>query len=159
MVRYSRMPGNGFIRSTSEWLKAGLFGRNVTIGIAGAAALAIGGRMRAKIRTPIRPDAPISDRVSALEALSTQIDSSLDEAYREIDRAAADLEAKVKAESAERARAVDEVKESLESAATGNYTVLAFGAFWLAVGIVLATIAPELAKAAAGQWAELWTAL
>ncbi len=115
--------------------------------------------MRAKIRTPIRPDAPISDRVSALEALSTQIDSSLDEAYREIDRAAADLEAKVKAESAERARAVDEVKESLESAATGNYTVLAFGAFWLAVGIVLATIAPELAKAAAGQWAELWTAL
>jgi hypothetical protein len=115
--------------------------------------------MRAKVRTPIRPDAPISDRVSALEALSTQIDSSLDEAYREIDRAVADLEGKAKAESAERVRAVDEVKRSLESTATGNYNVLAFGAAWLAVGIVLATLAPEIAKAVAGQWASLWKAL
>jgi len=95
-------------------------------------------------------------RVAALEANLAQIDADLDSAFREIDERTSELKTKISTEAAAREHSINEVKRSLESTATGNYAPLAFGAFWLFVGVVLATLAPEIALAAAGRWGELW---
>lgn len=84
------------------------------------------------------------------------IDADLDNAFKEIEERASELKTEISAEAAARERSINEVKHSLENTATGNYAPLAFGAFWLAVGVVLATLAPEIALAAAGRWGELW---
>lgn len=47
----------------------------------------------------------------------------------------------------------------MEDAATGNFATLAFGAAWLAIGVVLATWAPEIVKVVRGQWWEIWRVL
>lgn len=148
----------GFVRRTLVWLKA-FFGRSVVIEAAGAAIGIAGGRVRPKVRHPIQAHAPLSDRVAALETNVEKIDEDLDAAYREIDKRAAELDANIKAENAERDRAIREVKTSLEDAATGNFATLAFGVAWLAVGVLLATWAPEIVKIVGGEWGEVWRAL
>ena len=96
------------------------------------------------------------ERVTALEALAVQIDADLDSAFRVIDERTSELKSKISAEAAAREHSINDVKRSLENTATGNYAPLAFGAFWLAVGVMLATLAPEIALAATGRWVELW---
>lgn len=145
-----------FFVSTWEWLKAGIFG-SPTIALGGSASVGLGvitGRGRA--RQPVKPDAALAVRVAALEANLAQIDADLDNAFKEIEERTSELKSKISAEAAAREHSINEVKRSLENTATGNYAPLAFGAFWLAVGVVLATLAPEIALAAAGRWGELW---
>ena len=145
-----------FLARTGKWLKAGFF-RPSAIGV--AASFESGCDIfagRAKVRQPIDRDAALTDRVAALEAIAAQIDADLDCAFRAIDECTGELEAKISTETAAREHSINEVKRSLENTATGNYAPLAFGAFWLAVGVVLATLAPEIALAAAGRWGELW---
>lgn len=145
-----------FFVSTWEWLKAGIFG-SATIAVGASTTISadvLGGR--AKGRQPIDPSAPVLERVTALEALAAQIDADLDSAFRVIDERTSELKSKISTEAAARERSINEVKRSLESTATGNYAPLAFGAFWLFVGVVLATLAPEIALAAAGRWGDLW---
>lgn len=145
----------GFLRGTWQWLKAGVFGRNVTISASLSGAVAMGMRARAKLRAATNPAASIADRVEALERRTMQIDDDLDKAYQEIDKVSSKLDSKVAAEADARGKAIDEVKRSLESAVTGNFSKLAFGAFWLGVGVILATLSTEISLAAAGRWAEL----
>lgn len=114
------------------------------------------GSGRIKARQPIDPSAPVLERVTALEALAVQIDAGLDNAFKEIDERTSELKSKISAEAAAREHSINDVKRSLENTATGNYAPLAFGAFWLAVGVMLATLAPEIALAATGRWVELW---
>ncbi len=148
----------GFVRHTLVWLRA-LFGRSVVIGGAAGAIGVAGMRARMKGRRPIQPNAPLPDRVATLETNVEKIDEDLDAAYREIDKRADEVDAKIKAESGERDRSIREVKTSLEDATTGNFSALAFGAAWLAIGVVLATWAPEIVKVVGGQWDEVWRAL
>ena len=145
-----------FFASTGKWLKAGLFG--ATIQVSGAASISSScfGTGRIKARQPIDPSAPVLERVTALEALAVQIDAGLDNAFKEIDERTSELKSKISAEAAAREHSINDVKRSLENTATGNYAPLAFGAFWLAVGVMLATLAPEIALAATGRWVELW---
>ena len=145
-----------FFTSTGKWLKAGLCG--ATIQVSGAAAILspFCGSGRFKARQPIDRDAAMADRIAALETLAAQIDADLDSAFKVIDERSSELKAKISAEAAVRENSINDVKRSLENTATGNYAPLAFGAFWLAVGVVLATLAPEIVLAAAGRWSELW---
>lgn len=145
-----------FFAGTWTWLKAGVFGSNVTLDVHSAHMIVRGGRPRLKVRRTISPASPLPERIAALEALATQIDADLDNAFKEIEERASELKTEISAEAAAREHSINDVKRSLENTATGNYAPLAFGAFWLAVGVVLATLAPEIALAAAGRWGELW---
>jgi hypothetical protein len=149
---------DGFVRHTLAWFK-----RFTDLGVvmnAGAGVIRlVGGRPRIKVRRPIQPNAPLPDRVATLETAIAQVDSDLDAAYREIDERAGGLGAEIKAERNERDRVINELNRSLVDAATGNSAALAFGVVWLAAGIVIATLAPEIAKIVGGQWREVWRAL
>lgn len=147
----------GFLRSTFKWLgTVFLTTREATIALSTQSLGAMTGRVRAKARTPINPNAPPDERFANLELLTREIDNALDGAYKEIDRRADELDEKLKDEAKRREGEINAVKKSLESAATGNYAMLAFGAAWLAIGVVLATLAPEIAKLVNGQWCEVW---
>lgn len=103
---------------------------------------------RATVRKSCPPDAPIEMRLAALEANVKLIDESLNEAFRELDTASRELEEKIKKEVTDREEASRVMTDKLSDAVAGNYSVLAFGAWWLAVGVVLSTLAPEIAKRA-----------
>lgn len=160
LTRAARQFGkDGFARHTLVWLKRGLLGQRVVIGAIGSAMGSAVGRARGRVRQTIQPTAPLPDRVATLEAYVGQIDQEFDGAYKEIDQRADDLDSKIKAENEERGAAIGEIKKSVEEAATGNLATLAFGVVWLACGILLSTLAPEIVKIAAGQWCDVWRAL
>ena len=142
--------------STWGWLKAGFSNRSIVASATGLSMSSATGRARGKARITIDPTASIEKRIINLEYFTEQIDKSIDAAYKEIDGRAAELEGKVKAESAARSAAIADVQRSLESAATGNFAHLAFGAVWLAVGAVLGTLAPEIAHIVAGRGCDVW---
>ena len=117
-----------------------------------ASALA---QARATVRRAINPESSIPDRISAIEKNLAKIDEDIGAAFSEIDRREGAIQEKIRAEADERTRVVDAVKRDLKDATSGNYAVLAFGAIWLAIGIVLATGSPEISKIVAGQWTEI----
>jgi hypothetical protein len=80
-------------------------------------------------------------------------------AHDEIDKRVDALSTRIAAESGVRDQAISEVRTSLKEAATGNLATLAFGVAWLAIGVVLATWAPEIVKVVGGKWCEVWAAL
>ena len=159
LTRAARQFGkDGFVRHTLLWLKRGLLGQRVVTGAMGMQWERCGQGSR-QSRQTIQPNAPLPDRVATLEVYVGQIDQEFDAAYKEIDQRADDLDSKIKAESEERGVGIDEIKKSVEEAATGNLVTLAFGVVWLACGILLSTLAPEIVKIAAGQSCDVWRAL
>jgi hypothetical protein len=153
-----RFGKRSFLNSTLAWLRAFL-----TLGIAPSSATVetaeASDKVSATVRRPILPNAPLEERVAALEINLSRIDEDLSFACREIDRQGRELTAKIEAERDERNGAIERVKGSLEDAVAGNLATLAFGVAWLAVGVVLATCAPEIVKIVAGQWSEVLHAL
>jgi len=148
---------HGFVRRTLDWLRA-FFGQKVVIGAAGTAMAIAGMRGRLKQRRPINPDAAIPDRLSTLEENIDFLDKDLDSAYQEIDKRTDELDGRIKAESGKLDQAIRDVKSTLEDATVGNFATLAFGTVWLAIGMVLGTMAPEFAKLVDDEWrAVSWT--
>lgn len=145
-----------FFVNTWEWLKIGIFGpKRIAVSSCAEAGYDIFAG-RGKLREPIDPSAPVLERVTALEVIVAQIDAGLDSAFKEIDERTSELKTEISAEATTREHSIGDVKRSLDNTATGNYAPLAFGAFWLAVGVVLATLAPEIALAAAGRGSEVF---
>lgn len=140
----------GFFRRTWTWLK-GFFCHDVIIGATGAAAGGSTLGARSKQRRSIQPSSPLPARVGALESNFHYLDADLDAAYKEIDMLSRELNAKIGKETRERQEAIRGMEDRLAQAVTANITHLAFGAAWLAIGVVLTSWAPEIAKIAAGQ--------
>jgi hypothetical protein len=152
LTKNARQFGKGDLtRRTWIWLKAGFIGRRAVIGAVTAEAAAAAMSARAKVRRPINSDAPLPDRVANLEQNFAQLDDDLDSAYREIDRQAAQLRTEVKTEIAERKQADNALKCEIAEVAAGNYTILLFGVVWLCVGLLLASLAPEIVKTFSGH--------
>lgn len=111
------------------------------------------------MRKPINPDASTADRLAALESNFQQVDEDIDGIYSEIDEKSKELNNKIQQEANERQIEIGRIESRLDHAATGNLTILAFGVVWLAVGVVISTLAPEIAKIAAGQFRAVLEAL
>lgn len=149
----------GMIQRTKEWLKAGFTGdAAVLFSVASAQANATCSA-RATVRWPIDPNAVNSARIEALEKNLAKIDEDINALFQELDRHAAVARERVSNEENMRAQAVAEVRRELIEASVGNFPILVFGAVWLAVGVVLSTWAPEIAKITAGKWGGVWVAM
>jgi hypothetical protein len=147
------------LKSTWRWLKAAVFGQDITLQIDSAHHTTTAGRVRVIQRRPVSPIAPMDSRVEALEYNLAKVDEGLSAAYREIEEAADRLRQALGEESKKREEAHKQLEERLKDSIVGNYTVLAFGALWVVVGIVLSALAPEIAKTVAGQWVQVWEAM
>jgi hypothetical protein len=71
--------------------------------------------------------------------------------HSQIDTVRRDLDSGLKTESQARIADVQTINEKLSHALTSNINNMAFGAWWLFFGIVLSSLAQEIAKLVAGQ--------
>lgn len=149
---------DGLIRRTADWLRD-LFRPRVGTLSGGGSLPEIRLRARGKVRDPLQPGAVLDVRVAAIEKYVAQVDGSLDRAYADIDALAEKIEDGLRVEQAARARAVSQVESRLKDAVAGNYPLLAFGLFWLAVGLAITTLAPEIAECLFGDCKKVWRAL
>ncbi len=149
----------GFLKSTWEWLQAGIYGRTVSVSASCSSAFAIGGSARIQQRRNLDPNASTNSRLEALEFNLSKIDTELSSAFTAIEESASKLKDQISEESRKRDEAHKELQKDLQEAIVGNYTKLAFGAAWVVVGIVISAVAPEIARLVAGQWSVVWAAL
>lgn len=160
LTNSARTFGKGeVLKGTWEWLKAGIFGRTITLQADASSHYLVGGRARLIQRRAITPDAPTEVRLAALEYNLQKIDDDLTSAYTEIDVSAAALKGQIGEESKKREEAHSKLEGRLKDAIVGNYGMLLFGAWWVLIGIVLSSLSPEIARIAAGQWAKVWAVI
>lgn len=106
---------------------------------------------------PTTPD--LDGRVEALEKNLEALASSIDARQRAIEDRASALAQKTAVEHESLARSLGELQGTVSRVAVGNVDTLLFGVAWLAIGVIIATLAPELARIAAGQWSTVFSAL
>ena len=134
------------VQSSLRWLRA-LLGLTVAVDdVRASGTNTVSGSVYMKVRKTIRPEDPIENRVAVLEALVAQIDGDLDTVISGLQRRATETRKAIEAEAEKRRLSLETLERKLERAVLGNFSKLAFGVFWLAVGVVIATMAPEIAQ-------------
>lgn len=143
---------SGMLMRTKKWMKDGFSG-DAMVMLTGVSAQASASSFgRATVRCPVDETADQDRRIEALEKNIGKIDEDIGAIFRELDQQSVVAKERAANEEQMRAKAVAEVRRELIEASVGNFPVLVFGAVWLAVGVVLSTWAPEIAKVAAGNW-------
>jgi len=102
------------------------------------------GRGRAKCGLP--PDPTIEQRLAALERNLESLENEVSTAFAEQDRLKREMETKIIEETSSIKASMDALKREVEALAVGGHALLAFGAFWLAIGVAIAGFVPELTK-------------
>ncbi len=149
----------GMIQRTRDWLKTGFTG-SVTVLLGGVSASAsMSCNARATVRWPMHANGETVDRIEAIEKNIGKIDEDLIALFRELDLYAGQARERATNEEKIRTQAITEIRGELVKASAGNFVILVFGVVWLAVGIVLSTWAPEIAKTVAGNWAVIRAAI
>jgi hypothetical protein len=100
---------------------------------------------RLMTRAHASPDANVAQRLDAVEQNLGRLDAEVGDVWSSLTKARVDFEDGLAVEREERQRAFERVGESLRGAMTEDKSVLVFGAVWLAVGLLLATFAKEIA--------------
>jgi hypothetical protein len=96
--------------------------------------------------TITRTGATLDQRVAVLESRMTTIDDSLDRARQGIAQERKAREASIRKMTADAAAVIAGIRSRVEDVAVGTLPVSMFGVWWLAVGVVLSTAAPELVR-------------
>jgi hypothetical protein len=148
----------GILRRNWVWLKAGLgfqtvvaLGANLT-----STASMSGGRVT--VRPTIDRSALLEQRITVLENYVEYVDRDVSAAFHEMAIKDRDLRRKMDEDAKTLHGVISSTEARLRNAMVGSYSVLLFGAFWLFVGIVLSSVAPEIAKIVAGQFKAVWDA-
>lgn len=149
----------GMIQGTLGWLKTGLTGHANAVGAMASVNLSAATSARATVRWPMDPKAEAAIRIEALEKNIGKIDEDLNAVFNTLGKHVAAAKERASKEENMRAQAVTEVRRELIEASVGNFAVLVFGAVWLAIGVVLSTLAPEIGRTVAGNWAVVWGAV
>jgi len=145
------------LANTIEWAKRLIFGHGHAVGGTFAVTADSCASFQGKARKPQPPDgSPWESRIETLEYNLSKVDEELSQAFRQITDTETKLKDQIKEESKKREEAHKEIQKDLHEAIVGNYATLVFGAFWVAIGIVVSALAPEIAKVVAGQWSVVW---
>jgi hypothetical protein len=142
----------GIFQRNWAWFKAGLgapirLEGRASVSISASAAGAVGQAFVA-----LDPGAPIEQRVARLEQYIDLVNDATSRAFALILTKEREVNEKIDRSVKELNQDIGATEKRLKSAMTGSYSILLFGAFWLVVGIVLAGVAPELAKLVTGEW-------
>lgn len=142
----------GILRRTASYLREGVFGQHRRIRGSGMTVVGTTGRVRGRARRAVDPAAGLEVRLDTVEHNLAKVDEDLDAINKEIDVRAAELKEKIDTESESRTAAIESIRCQMKEAALSNFPILAFGAFWVAVGTILSAVAPEIVKIAVGHW-------
>lgn len=143
-----RDKGNGsYWRNTWKWLKEFNIKARVhgdTFVYEGSGGLVAGGAAVTGMGRALNPNAPLPDRVAVLEDLVDKLEVRLGNVSKKSDQDVEEIKRKVAALKHASNKAVKELRDDLDQAVVGNATMLAFGALWLAVGVILASVPDEI---------------
>ncbi len=104
------------------------------------------GRLEFKNWDDLHENPTLEDRVHAAEKNLNILRSSIKNMHNRIDEQNQAQNELLKKESSERLQEVSKLRDSILNLGTGGLHISAIGAFWLFVGVVLSTTAPELEK-------------
>jgi hypothetical protein len=121
--------------------------RDAKAHISGVASLSFAGSL-AKIhaRSSVAPNTPLEQRIAILEGRLDQVETGLIDANERIEREAAERAAAIKTEQQARAAGVEQIRKSLEVEAVGGIHLETMGAWWIALGMLLASGSAEFSK-------------
>jgi hypothetical protein len=113
---------------------------------AGAAAMGLSGLTgRAEVWTPPNTQAPLQDQLNALSKNLDRLRDRLGQLEGDLDRYKTEQAEALKHERAAREAGDRDAGHRLEAAQTGGLHVTLVGIAWLVVGLILATLSPEIA--------------
>lgn len=139
----------GLLRRTLQWVAEPFRRSRTSLNLHGVSAATATGTITATIsRSPLR-GLGIEERFGVIEFNIDQLRKELADTNKAIDAARAALLAQLQAADAALRQEVNEVRGNLKETATGNYSTLVFGAAWLAIGLLVATMSPELLRLSA----------
>ena len=95
----------------------------------------------------------------ALEKNHCYINEDINGAFNAISKQGAEIKCKIDEQHAYLTSKLKATHGRMDEGFTGSYGMLLFGICWLCFGIIFASVAPEFAKAMAGQWREIWLSL
>ena len=124
---------------------------DVRIHVASGAIAAGGASASAFGTSGPSPTATLEERVAILEKNVNQAHVLIHEMQRKVDREAQLRQNELNAEKREREDGDSKNKQLVEEAAAGGHYLETTGAFWLAIGITLATASNEFAKLFSGN--------
>lgn len=97
-------------------------------------------------------DDSIEARLKVAESNINHLAKQIQGINKELDELSVSTAEAIRQEERERAKEVASLHGRLEKVAVGNSALLAFGALWLAIGVVLSTMAPDIWKHATTAW-------
>jgi hypothetical protein len=151
MAGHKRYGSGGIVESYWQWWREGL-GRGRAVALSASVAMFGHTSMSARLRVGTAHDGTIEGRLAALEADQKRVRDEIDALDGRVAQAGAVAAAALEEESKARKAADDDLDTRLRDVVIGNFGPLLFGASWVAVGTVLSALAPDIAKAVAGQW-------
>lgn len=149
----------GVFRSTLEWVKSGL-GFPTTV--QGSASIQLNSAMSAalgQVRPIIDPTADVKHRLHTLEEYVRHLDTAISGHAVAAQKNKDELRHEIATARSELKQLISELDQKLKNSMIGSYPLLLFGAWWVLIGMMLSSLAPDLAKLAAGQYCALWKAL
>lgn len=133
-----------FLQSLRNWAASWPRFKPKAQHVEASGALSISSSLSATVWHGSPPDAPLDQRVTALEANLKNVEARLRSAEWAVSNNERTFTYKLQQESQQRGVQVSELHRKIEAASTDGLRLAAAGAFWLAVGVVLSTASPEL---------------
>lgn len=104
------------------------------------------------LRYPVDSSLPLETRLENLARNFSQLEQETASLRRELGEKHDAAKEWIAEETRKRNAAVGDLSRRLKDAALGNLAPLVFGAAWLAVGTIMASVSPEIACVAAPLW-------
>ncbi len=120
--------------------------RQVIVGVGGSSVGISGGLVRAHIWTKIDPASPIQVQLDGLKQNVERLNERLIQTQNELDAQLGQHSEALRQEQQVRAKDDTELRQRLEVAETGGLHITFIGVVWLFLGVLLATIAPEISR-------------
>jgi len=146
----------GIVKRNLAWVKRGFRNKSPVNGSAEIILGSLASSSSGTVRATLHVGASLEERVSMLERRLRQVDDAAVKAQNLINEKERLLRQKIAQLEQSLVSKVEEVNLKLKTAVVGSYPVLLFGAAWLVVGIVLSSVAPEVAKSLEGEWVQIW---
>lgn len=120
--------------------------QDVFVGMGGGAIGSAGGGGRAHVSSRVDPAAPVQVQLDALKENTERMDQELIQMQREMDGLRHQHSEALRQERELRGKGDEELHLRLEAAETGGLNITFVGVLWLFVGVLLATLSPEIAR-------------
>lgn len=142
----------GIIKNNWQWLKWGL-GIPTVVNASGSATLGTAiSSAHGSVRFALDPSATIEVRVEQLERYVQRLHDVTDQAFMLIHTKERELTEKIHAAKAHLEQQIGATNDRMKIALVGNYSLLLFGAVWVAIGTILSALAPDIPKLLSGEW-------